>query len=122
MTSGAEGPVVVRSKRRGRFGLDERRWPDPERVEAQVRVWLGQVFPEIWVLPGCGERHPIGSSLALLLPRGHVAMLLIERRCEAPGQAALDVLVRCGAMRIPVALVSNLDDARAALRRFGISP
>ena len=109
-------------RRRGAFGLDERRWPDPERIDAQLRVWLRDTYPEIWVLPDRDDADASGRSMALLLPRGHVAMLRIERQRDAPGRAGLDLLERCRAMRIPVALVSTLDEARAALRRFGLAP
>ncbi len=120
VTSPASTPPVSRLRRRGTFGLDERRWPDPERVDAEVRAWLRDTFPEIWVLQEREGAEASGRSMALLLPQGHVAMLRIERRRDAPGRAALDLLDRCGTMRIPVALVSTLDEARAALRRFGI--
>ncbi len=121
MRAVAERHSVSRRHRRGAFGLDERRWPDPERVDAEVRVWLQQIFPEIWVLPDRDESDASGRSLVLLLPRGQVAMLRIERRRDAPGKPALDLLDRCRTMRLPVALVSSLDDARAALRRFGVA-
>ena len=114
-------PRVSRLRRRGTFGLDERRWPDPARVEAQVLVWLRHSFPEIWVLPDRDDNDASGRSLVLLLPRGQVAMLRIERRRDAPGKAATDLLDRCRTMRLPVALVSSLDEARAALRRFGVA-
>ena len=68
--SAAACPPVSRLRRRGAFGLDERRWPDPERVDAQVRAWLGHTFPEIWVLPDRDGADASGRSLALLLPQG----------------------------------------------------
>ena len=120
MRSVAGSPPELRLRRRGAFGLDERRWPDPERVEAQVRVWLRDTYPEIWVLPDRADADASGRSMALMLPRGHAAILRIERQRETPGRVALDLLDRCRAMRIPVALVSTLDEARAALRRFGV--
>ena len=122
MRSVAACPPVSRLRRRGAFGLDERRWPDPERVDAQVRVWLRQTFPEIWVLPDRDGADLSGRSLALLLPHGQAAMLRIERQRDAPGKAARVLIDRCRAMRMPVALVSSLDEARAALRRFGVAP
>ena len=112
-------PVAHVRRRRGAFGLDERRWPDPARVEAQLRDWFRHAFPEIWVLPDREGADASGRSLVLLLPQGQVAMLRIERRRDTPGGAAIDLLDRCRAMRMPVALVSSLDEARAALRRFG---
>lgn len=122
MSRAAGSPPVSRLRRRGAFGLDERRWPDPERVDAQVRAWLRQSFPEIWVLPDRDGADASGRSLALLLPRGQVAMLRIERQRDAPGRAAIALLDRCRAMRMPLAVVSSLDEARAALRRFGVEP
>ncbi len=115
-------PPVSRLRRRGAFGLDERRWPDPERVDAQVRVWLRHSFPEMWVVPDRDGADASGRSLVLLLPQGQAAMLRIERQRDAPGKAALVLLDRCRAMRMPVAVVSSLDEARAALRRFGVAP
>ena len=122
MRSAAACPPVSRLRRRGAFGLDERRWPDPERVDAQVRAWLGHTFPEIWVLPDRDGADASGRSLALLLPQGQAAMLRIERQRDAPGKAAIVLLDRCRTMRMPVAVVSSLDEARAALRRFGVAP
>ena len=49
-------------------------------------------------------------------------MLRIERQRDAPGKAAIVLLDRCRTMRMPVAVVSSLDEARAALRRFGVAP
>ena len=121
MRSAAEHPPVFRRHRRGTFGLDERRWPDPERVDAQVRVWLRQTCPDFWILPDHDGADASGRSLVLLLPRGQVAMLRIERQRDAPGKAAIVLLDRCKAMRMPVAVVSSLEEARAALRRLGVS-
>lgn len=117
-------------RRRGAFGLDERRWPDPAQVEAGLRTFLAGRLPEIWPLPTPGE--PLrpgeapdddgGRTLALLLPRGHVAVLRIARDPHRPGPASHALAARCRAMRIPHATVSSVEEGRAALRRMGIEP
>ena len=86
-----------------------------------MRVWLRQTCPGIWILPDHDGADASGRSLVLLLPRGQVAMLRIERGRDAPGKAAIVLLDRCKAMRMPVAVVSSLEEARAALRRLGVS-
>ena len=110
------------TRRRGAFGLDERRWPDPEIVEAGLVSLLGRVLPEAWPLPtgveGSGDAS--GRTLALLLPRGHVAMLRIERDPDHPGPACRDLVERCRALHIPQATVSSVEEGRAALRRLGL--
>ncbi len=113
-------------RRRGAFGLDERRRPDPARVEAALRCFLAGRLPEVWCLPGLSdgiqtdEGGPAGRTLALLLPRGHVAVLRIERDPDRPGAASRALADRCRAMRIPHATVSSVEEARAALRRLGV--
>ncbi len=107
------------TRRRGAFGLDERRWPDPEIVEAGLKSFLGRALPEVWPFPSIGE-DPSGRTLALLLPRGHVAMLRIERDPDHPGPACRDLVERCRALHIPQATVSSVEGARAALRRLGV--
>lgn len=116
-------PRVERlTRRRGAFGLDERRWPDPARVDAALRCFLAERFPEVWPLPALGEAAGgEARTLALLMPRGHVAVLRIERDPTRPGPASRALAERCGAMHIPYATVSTLEEGRAALRRLGIS-
>ncbi len=115
-------------RRRGAFGLDERRFPDPARVEADLRVFLAGRLPEVWPIPtqpGPSEPEgegPGGRTLALLLPRGHVAVLRIDRDPGHPGPESLALAERCRAMRIPHATVSSLSEGRAALRRLGVEP
>ncbi|RYB03674.1 hypothetical protein [Lichenibacterium ramalinae] len=116
-------PLVLRApRRRGAFGLDERRRPDPARVEEGLRGFLALRLPEVWPLsPGGAEpADASGRTLALLLPRGHVALLRIERDPERPGPAACALAERCIALRIPHAVVSSLAEGRAALRRLGV--
>ena len=124
-------PHVERvSRRRGAFGLDERRFPDPARVEADLRRFLAGRLPEVWPIPaqlGPCEPAPAGDgtatrTLALLLPRGHVAVLSIDRDPGHPGPASRALADRCRAMHIPHASVSSLSEGRAALRRLGIEP
>ena len=117
-------PRVERlARRRGAFGLDERRWPDPARVEAALRCFLAERLPEIWPFPAAGEAAGgEARTLALLMPRGHVAMLRIERDPARPGPVSRALAERCGAMHIPHATVSTLEEGRAALRRLGVSP
>ena len=107
------------TRRRGAFGLDERRWPDPEVVEAGLMSLLGRVLPEVWPLPTAGEDLS-GRTLALLLPRGHVAMLRIERDPDHPGPACRTLVERCRALHIPQATVSSVEEGHAALRRLGV--
>ena len=115
-------PQVVRApRRRGTFGLDERRWPDPARVEEALRGFLALRLPEIWV-PGPGQADATGRTLALVMPRGHVAMIRIERDPGRPGPGARGLAERCAALGVPHARVSSLDEGRAALRRLGIAP
>lgn len=117
-------------RRRGAFGLDERRRPDPARVEADLRAFLAGRLPEVWPLPAPGEAaspdealgDADGRTLSLLLPRGRVAVLGIERDPGRPGPASRALAARCGAMRIPHATVSSVAEGRAALRRLGIEP
>ncbi len=115
-------------RRRGAFGLDERRFHDPARVEADLRAFLAGRLPEVWPLPtrpGAPEPEgdgPGGRTLALLLPRGHVAVLRIDRDPGHPDPESLALAERCRAMRIPHATVSSLSEGRAALRRLGVEP
>lgn len=115
---------IERARRRGAFGLDERRFPDPRRVETELRAFLAARVPDVWPVPTAPERagDEDGRTLALLLPRGHVVVLRIERDPARAGAAARALEDRCRAMRIPHAIVSNLAEGRAALRRFGVEP
>ena len=110
------------TRRRGAFGLDERRWPDPEIVEAGLVSLLGRLVPEAWPLAtgSAATEDPTGRTLALLLPHGHVAMLRIERDPDRPGPACQDLVERCRTLRIPQATVSSVEEGRAALRRLGV--
>ena len=123
------GPRVEKApRRRGSFGLDERRFPDPARVEAELRAFLAGHLPEVWPIPTrSGSPEPVGDgaggrTLALLLPRGHVAVLRVDRDPGRPGPESLALAERCRAMRIPHATVSSLSEGRAALRRLGVEP
>lgn len=115
-------------RRRGAFGLDERRFPDPARVEADLRTFLAGRLPEVWPIPTRSwPPEPAGDwaggrTLALLLPRGHVAVLRIDRDPGHPDPESLALAERCRAMRIPHATVSSLSEGRAALRRLGVEP
>ena len=110
------------ARRRGAFGLDDRRRPDPARIEAELRAFLAERLPEIWPLPTLPEPDDAGRTLALLLPEGHVAVLRIEAKPERPGPMGRALAARCTALRIPHATVSSLMQGRAALRRFGVEP
>ena len=115
------------SRRRGAFGLDERRRPDPARVEEALRAFLAGRLPEAWPLAGLAAEpgmtaDPSGRTLVLILPRGRAAMLRIERDPERPSPAGRDLAARCRAGGIPHAVVSSLDEGRAALRRLGLEP
>ncbi len=105
--SGSAGRYGIErvSRRRGAFGLDDRRRPQPERIEAELRAFLAGRLPEVWPLPSVHEPDDAGRTRALLLPQGHVALA-----------------ARCTAMRIPHATVASLVQGRMALRRFGIEP
>lgn len=123
-------PRVERApRRRGSFGLDERRFPDPARVEAELRRFLAGRLPEVWPVPTPpGVSDPAradaagGRTLALLLPRGHVAVLRIDRDPDRPDPESIALADRCRAMRIPHATVSSLAEGRSALRRLGVEP
>ena len=128
-------PRVERApRRRGAFGLDERRFIDPRRVETELRDFLTQRLPEVWLMatpPGptpvvtpaaTADRQAEGRTLALLLPRGHVVVLRIERDPARLGPESRRLADRCRAMGIPHATVSNLAEGRAALRRLGVEP
>ena len=110
------------SRRRGAFGLDARRRPDPVRVEGEIREYLAARLPDAWALPPAVEAGPPGRTIVLLLSRGHVAVLRIEPDRDAAGAAARTLVERCRAQAIPMAVVESLTQARAALRRFGIEP
>ena len=110
------------ARRRGAFGLDERRLPDPARVEAGLRSLLERTLPEVWTVPADGDADAAGRTLALVLPRGRVAMLRIERDPENPGAACRALVERCRRLNIPQATVSSLEGARGALRRLGVAP
>ncbi len=113
--------VARAERRRGAFGLDERRRPDPARVEDALLAFLARRMPDVWPVDlsrVAGE----GRTLALFLPRGAVAVLSIESDRDRPGPAARATAARCAALRIPVATISSLDQGRAALRRFGVEP
>lgn len=114
-------------RRRGSFGLDERRFPDPARVEAELRSFLAGLLPEVWPLPAPSDPsgpppRAAGRTLALLLARGHVAVLRIDRDPGRPDPETVALAERCRAMRIPHATVSSLAEGRAALRRLGVEP
>lgn len=119
-------PRVERApRRRGAFGLDERRFPDPARVEADLRRFLAGRLPDVWPLPAppAPAADDAGArTLTLLLPRGHVAVLRIDRDPVHPGPASRALADRCRAMHIPHATVSSLPEGRAALRRLGVEP
>ena len=120
--------VVTRvPRRRGAFGLDEGRRPDPARVEEALRQFLAGRLPEAWPLAGPAaepgtEADPSGRTLVLILPRGRAALLRIERDPGRPSPACRDLAARCRAGGIPHAVVSSLDEGRAALRRLGLEP
>lgn len=118
----APRPVRVERarQRRGAFGLDDRRRPDPARVEAGLRAFLAARVPAVWPLAEGAESGEGGRTLALMLPHGRVAVLLIGRDRDGPEPRAL--AARCRALRIPHAAVTSLAEARAALRRFGVEP
>ena len=109
-------------RRRGTFGLDERRRPDPLRVETEIRAFLTLRLPEVWALSSPPEPKPDGRTLVLLLSRGHAAVLRIVPEPDARGEETLALVARCRSRAIPAAIVSSLDEARAALRRFGVEP
>ncbi len=123
-------PRVERApRRRGAFGLDERRFVDPARVEADLRQFLAGRLPEVWPVPTPAPAPDAeagdaveGRTLALLLPQGHVVVLRIDRDRARPGPASLALAERCRTMGIPHATVSNLTEGRAALRRLGVEP
>ena len=120
-------PVTRVARRRGAFGLDERRRPDPARVEEAIRSFLAARLPEAWPLAGLAAApgqaaDPSGRTLVLLLPRGQAAVLRIERDPGRQSPAGLDLAARCRAGGIPHAVVSSLDEGRAALRRLGLEP
>lgn len=122
--SGSAGRYAIErvARRRGAFGLDDRRRPQPERIEAELRAFLAGRLPEVWPLPSAHEPDDAGRTLALLLPQGHVAVLRIEAKPEDPGPVGRALAARCTAMRIPHANVASLVQGRMALRRFGIEP
>jgi hypothetical protein len=124
-------PLIV--KRRRTFGLDAPRAQDPRRTERAVLAWLESAIPEIVPLRvACPEAaaggKPVlspdreGLAMALLLPRGQVALLQIAGGADRPGPRTLALLRDCHARRVPVAVIRTLDEARAALRRFGFEP
>ena len=134
MTAASVPRVTRASRPRGSFGLDDRRWPDPARVEAVLRRFLAGRLPDVWPLPiparatspedaGPGAAADAdGRTLTLLLTHGHVAVLRIERDPAHPGPACRALVDRCRAMEIPHATVSSIEQGRSALRRLGVEP
>lgn len=122
-------PIVVQRRRRP-FGLDTPRPPDVGRVEEAILAWLAERMPAAFALraasiPGtaspwrCGEGP---ATLVLLLPCRHTAVLRIEARPDRPGQASLAFAEECVRRNVPLAIVTTLAEARAALRRWGFEP
>ncbi len=119
------GPVLVLTRRRRGFGLDAPRPPNLARLEAAILDWLDTNMRRIAVLrvAKADSTEPSGATtLALLLPAGRVAMLRIVIGPERLGAETLALAEQCQMRRVPLAIVDGVEEARAALRRFGLEP
>lgn len=120
-----EPRVVAVTRRRRAFGLDAPRPPDLRRTEAAILEWIGARTPRILVFraedPEDGTAPPRASTLVLVLPGGRIAILRVEITAE-PGARTLALADRCRTRSVPLALVADVPEARAALRRLGVEP
>ncbi len=122
----AAAPVTVR--RRRTFGLDAARPSDTRRTEAAVLAWLAARMPRVLPLRVALVQEgseTIGDAarprlLALTPPGGRLALLRIEARPGSPAAETRAFADLCTRRRIPLAIISHLDEARQALRRLGI--
>lgn len=120
-------PPIVQRRRRS-FGLDAPRPPNVGRVERDILAWLAEQIPdalplraaEIEDTPAPGAEQ--SSTLVLLLPCRQSAVLRIEAWPDRPGRDSLLLAEGCVRRKVPLAVVTSLDEARAALRRWGFEP
>ena len=119
---GPKPRIITILRKRRAFGLDAPRPPDLKRLEADIRDWLEQKVPSGLVLRLAAEDTAEASrTLLILLPGCRVALLCME--AGAPDRSASPQLAAdCRARGIALALVSSIDDVRAALRGLGIEP
>lgn len=118
-------PVAVTRRRRA-FGLDAPRPPNLPRIETAIVDWLAAQMPHVACLRvASGPRDaedPTAATLALLLPAGRTAILRIDLAPARPGPASSALVRQCRARRIPIDIVTGIEDVRAALRRLGLEP
>lgn len=129
MTRPADGTATPRHveivRKRRAFGLDAPRPPDPRRLEAGIRDWLEANMPSALVLrlgPGDDAQADMNPALIVLLPGCRLVVLGLEATASAARSGGVRLTADCRARGIPLALVSTVDDVRAALRRLGIEP
>lgn len=107
---------VGRVRRRPAFGLDAVRPIDAPRLAGEIGAWLAASRPDLVALP-FGPKAPGAEAGLVVLGRGLRALVLVAGRQRA-APALADVLKQLGS-GAAVALVSTLEEARAALRRHG---
>lgn len=127
---GSPATLVVRRRRRP-FGLDAPRPPDVRRLEGEILAWLAEDMPAALALratdlPGAsglsGPGAEQSATLVLLLPHRQTAVLRLEARPDRPHRDAVAFAEGCVRRKVPLAIVSTLAEARAALRRWGFEP
>ena len=123
-------PVVLRCRRRP-FGLDAPRPPDVRRIERDILAWLAERMPAALALRAQGIEGrgapaapdaDVSATLVLLLPCRQTAVLRIEARPDRPRRDTLAFAEGCVRRKVPLAVVTTLAEARAALRRWGFEP
>ncbi len=117
-------PAFAVMRRRRSFGLDAARLPDLDRTESAILAWLAAKTPQVFWLKAAtpvakaGARK--GSTLLLLLSGGRIAVLRIEVQAGRVAPDTLALARQCRERHVPLSIVSDVDEVKAALRRLGI--
>jgi hypothetical protein len=123
------------SRRRRGFGLDTPLPANPAIVEAQILRLLSAADPQVLALrpssrpdraPAPGHRAAPTfvagvPDLLLLLPAGRSACLKIRTQAERLSRDETAFRDLCRQRGIPFAVVRSVEEAKVALRGFGLS-
>lgn len=123
--------------RRGasRLSLDTAFPTDEATIHRSIRQWLGVVLPEAMVIhiPNEGKRSesegarqkalgltPGMPDLMILMPGERTIFLEVKNQSGRLRPEQKAVCAELERMRYPVAVVRSIEEARAALRGFGV--